>query len=89
MLSSDDQTDVFELLTKYGNEDIACMVGIFLGGVFNETAVVVDGYSPAIAARLAAKLDDRVLHAVLPTSSPGDPAHALDALYEAMDIYYS
>ncbi len=89
MLSAGDQTDVFELLTKYGNEDVSCMVGIFLGGVFNETAVVVDGYSPAISARLAAKLDDRVLHAVLPTASPGDPDHALDALYAAMDVYYS
>ena len=88
-MPSEEQADVFELLTKYGNEDIACMVGIFLGGVFNETAVVVDGYSPAIAARLAAKLDERVLHAVLPTSSPGDPTHALDGLYAAMDVYYS
>ncbi|MCR5098047.1 MAG: HAD-IA family hydrolase [Lachnospiraceae bacterium] len=88
-MSDDDNTDVFELLTKYGNEDMACMVGIFLGGVFNETAVVVDGYSPAIAARLAAKLDDRVLHAVLPTAAPGDPEHALDALYAALDVYYS
>ena len=88
-MSSDDTADVFELLTKYGNEDLTCMVGIFLGGVFNETAVVVDGYSPAIAARLAAKLDERVLHAVLPTAAPGDPEHALDSLYAALDVYYS
>ncbi len=88
-MNADDYTDVFELLTKYGNEDLACMVGIFLGGVFNETAVVVDGYSPAIAARLAAKLDERVLHAVLPTASPGDPDHALDSLYAALDVYFS
>ncbi len=88
-LSADAGADVFELLTKYGNEDMACMVGIYLGGVFNETAVVVDGYSPVVAARLAAKLDDRVLHAVLPTASPGDHEHALDSLYAAMDVYYS
>ncbi len=88
-LMAGDATDVFDLLTRYGNEDIACMVGIFLGGVFNETAVVVDGYSPVVSARLAAKLDERVLHAVLPTASPGDPDHALDSLYAALDVYYS
>ncbi len=57
--------DAFTLLQEAGGMEIACMVGIFLGGVQYRLPVIIDGAISAVAALAAFRMEDRVADFVL------------------------
>ncbi|WP_191013717.1 nicotinate-nucleotide--dimethylbenzimidazole phosphoribosyltransferase [Treponema zioleckii] len=52
--------DVLDVLSKVGGFDIAQMCGFFLGGLFNNVPVIIDGFISAVAALCAVRLCPQV-----------------------------
>lgn len=71
-----------ELLAEVGSFEIAVMVGVFLGGVREQTPIVIDGAISAVAAMAADCLDGRVREYVLAShvSEESTAAYALRRL---------
>jgi len=52
-----DASDPIDVVAKVGGFDIAAMAGIFIGGAYTRTPVVIDGFISIVAALLASRLN--------------------------------
>lgn len=65
LLDEEKEKHTLEILAETGGYEIAAMVGIYLGGAAYHVPIVIDGAISAVAAMVAAYLDQRVPKVVL------------------------
>ncbi|MCL2165653.1 MAG: nicotinate-nucleotide--dimethylbenzimidazole phosphoribosyltransferase [Oscillospiraceae bacterium] len=56
-INSPDPSDPIGVLEKVGGFDIAALAGLYIGGAYTKTPVVIDGFISIVAALAAAKIN--------------------------------
>ncbi len=59
--------DVIDILSKVGGLDICAMCGVFLGGAYYKTPVIMDGFISAVSAMCAYNLCNNVNRYIIPS----------------------
>ncbi len=77
-----DAADPLGVLAALGGFEIACLVGLALGGAAERLVVVLDGFITAAAALVAARLEPSAVDAMIAAHLSPEPGHrlVLDAL---------
>lgn len=65
--------DPLKILQMVGGFDIACMVGMYLGGAKYRKPVLIDGFISAVGALVAVSIDERVKDYIIPTHLSEEP----------------
>jgi len=74
--------DPIDVLAKVGGFDIAAMTGIFIGGAFTRTPVVIDGFISIVAALAASRINPVIKEFMIASHSSDEQGftHAAQAL---------
>ena len=77
-----DKDDILDVVAKVGSQDIAGMIGCYIGGAVMGVPVLIDGFISSIAAYCAAKLSPACRPYMVATHCSAEPAGQmmLDAL---------
>lgn len=68
------EKEPLEILKKVGGFDLAAMVGVYLGGMFYEVPIVIDGFISSAAALLATRLCESCKYTMVASHQSGEPA---------------
>lgn len=74
VLHNPDPKDPIDVLAKVGGLDIAGMVGLYLGGAWMRTPVLMDGFISCVAALIAVRLCPNVDGYLVPSHMSKEPA---------------
>ncbi|MBW7650645.1 nicotinate-nucleotide--dimethylbenzimidazole phosphoribosyltransferase [Anoxybacillus sp. ST4] len=77
MLHQPNPSDPIDLLTKIGGFEIAAMAGAMMAAAERRVPILLDGFICTVAALIAERLDERVVHYMIAGHRSQEPGHRI------------